>query len=346
MKLDQRPTSPETSTQMAGLTVTLRSLNTQVLKVQDVSRQEPAGLGALLMDKLPPYVVGPQDILLVTVWDHPELTLPLGQYRTDNASGMVVDEEGFLFFPFVGKVLVKGQTPSQVRDTLTMQLGKSLRNPQVDVKVIAYRSQKVFVGGDVRTPALYNITDVPFTLAEAVNRAGGFLPTADDSRILLTRGDRSWKLNFQELMGAGNRIGQILLKDGDSLHVPNAQESTVYVMGELVKPGSLPLMHGNLSLAQAISDAGGILTTSAKASSIYVIRKGATAQSVDVFHLDGRNPTTMVLADQFALRPRDIVYVDAGSLVRWNRVWNMLLPTVTAVTGAAGTVADIKFLRK
>gem|GEM_PF-5210441 len=262
MKLNTHPGSTPTTTRTDGMEVTVRSLNTPGQRLPEPPATESSDLTGLLVDKLPPYQVGPQDILLVTVWDHPEISLPLGQFRTDNGAGMVVDEDGYLFFPYVGKLAVKGLTTSQVREALTTQLGNVLRNPQVDVKVIAYRSQKIFVGGEVRNPAVYNVTDVPFTLAEAVNRAGGFSATADDSRLLLTRGNRTWKLNFHALMGTGNRIGQILLKDGDSLHVSSAAENTVYAMGELVRPGSIPMMHGNLTLAQAISDAGGIQVAS------------------------------------------------------------------------------------
>jgi len=345
MKMTMKPSHPSgTVTQIEGLNVTLRSLNSQALQLSSTRTPDAAALAPLLVDKLPPYTVGPQDILLVTVWDHPEITLPLGQYRTDNGAGMVVDEEGYLYFPYVDRLLVKGQTITQVREQLTARLAKTLRNPQVDVKVVAYRAQKVYVGGEVKNPAVYNVTDVPFTLAEAVNRAGGFNPAADDSRILLTRGNKTYKLDFQALMTSGNRIGQILLKDGDSLQVPSGQENPVYLMGEVARPGSFPLIHGNLSLAKALSDAGGIQGISADARSIYVIRAGSGANAVDVFHLDARNPTTMVVADQFSLNPRDIVYVDAGSLVRWNRVITLLLPTVTTLTDIASTAQNVKYV--
>ncbi|WLT30001.1 polysaccharide biosynthesis/export family protein [Geothrix sp. PMB-07] len=343
MKLDVKPGARPTTTQVNGLNVTLQALDPQAAPMRAARTTDPATLSALLVDKVPPYRVGPQDVLLITVWDHPEITLPLGQFRTDAATGMVIDEDGFLYFPYVGKIQISGQTISQVRDTITSHLAKVLQKPQVDVKVVAYRSQKIYVGGEVKNPAVYNVTDVPFTLAEAVNRAGGFLPTADDSRLVLTRGDKSWRLDFQSLLGAGNRIGQILLKDGDSLHVPNSLEEPIYLMGELVKPGTLPLTHGNLSLAKAISDAGGILGASADARSIYVIRQGTAANAVDVFHLDARNPTAMVLADHFALNPRDIVYVDAGTLVRFNRVMNLLAPSISAVTSTALTAAEVRY---
>jgi len=340
MKLDVQAGRSATTTTQGDLSVTLRSVDSQVLAPVPVGT---TGLESLLEPHPGPYLIGPQDILLITVWDHPEITLPLGQYRTDNAAGMVVTEDGYFYFPYAKQIYAKGLTVNQVRDKLTAALSATLRSPQVDVKVIAFRSQKLYVGGEVRNPANYNVTDVPCTLSEAVNRAGGLTPTADDSRMLLTRDGRSYLLNFQALQASG-LAGQILLKDGDALQVPSGLESPVYIMGEVVRPGSQALFHGKLSLAHALSEAGGIQGASADARSIYVIRAGSKARSVDVFHLDGRNPTTMVVADQFPLRPRDIIYVDAGSLVRWNRVMSLVLPTVSAVTDIASTAANIRYI--
>lgn len=346
MKLNTKPSRGEDSvSQMDGLTVTLRPLSGEALRSQQAPSLPATDAELLLAEKIPPYRIGSHDVVLVTIWDHPELTLPLGQFRTDLASGILVDEEGLIYFPHVGKIKVAGMTASQVRDTLTSRLSKVLQNPQIDVKVTAYRSQKIYIGGEVKNPAVYHVTDTPFTLAEAINQAGGFLPSADDSRLLLTRGEKVWQLNFYALMTSSNRIGQILLKDGDSLHVPNRLDAPVYMMGELTKPGNLPLIHGNLSLAQAISEAGGIQGVSADARSIYVIRQGKSPTSVDVFHLDSRNPTAMVLADRFQLNPRDLVYVDAGTLVRFSRVMNLILPTVNAVIQGGLAVSQTTYVR-
>ena len=331
MKLDVKPGRQDSVTEMDGLKITLRPLRSETIKAQRPLVLEPTAAELLLTEKAPPYRIGPQDVLVVTVWDHPEITMPLGQFRQDSASGILVDEEGQIYFPHVGTIKVTGMTTTQVRDALITRLSRILQNPQIDVKILAFRSQKIYIGGEVKTPAVYNVTDIPFTLVEAINRAGGFLPTADDSQLLLTRGEQVWRLNFQALLTSGNRIGQILLKDGDSLQVPSIAENPVYMLGELVRPGTLPMVHGNLSLAKALSDAGGIQGGSADARSIYVIRQGGTASAIDVYHLDARNPTAMVLADRFALNPRDIVYVDAGTLVRFSRVMGLLLPTVTAV---------------
>ena len=341
MKLDVAASTRETRMDMAGTHVILRPLNDEAVKSPAVPKVQD--LSGLLTSTPDPYLVGPQDVLQVTVWDHPEITLPLGQFRSDAATGSVVDEEGFFYFPYVGRLKASGFTITEVRNRLTEALSKSLRNPQVDVKVLAFRSQKIYVGGEVRNPAVYTVTDVPFTLAEAANRAGGFLPTADLSRMILTRGDRRWTLNFLDLATQGDRINQILLKSGDTLHVPHRDEAPVYLLGELRNPRSLPLYNGKISLAQALSDAGGINSQSADARSIYVLRRSASENAVEVFHLDAYNPVAMVLADRFALQPRDVVYVDAGPLVRFDRVLSLLLPTVTALST---TYFDVRYFSK
>ena len=177
---------------------------------------------------------------------------------------------------------------------------------------------------------------------EAINRAGGFLPTAEDSRIILTRDDRSWTLDFLEIQRNGNRLGQILLKEGDTLYVPNNQEDPIYVLGEIAKPGTLPIIHGQISLAQALALSGGVLGASADARSIYVLRQGSAPKSVDLYHLDARNPTSLVIADRFRLNARDIIYVDGGPLVRWSRVMGLIMPTFSALTQGAYELNYIK----
>jgi len=345
MKLTARPNAKETPVQMDGLSLTLHPVTPKLVQEQAAHPPEPDHLEALLSAKPPAYLVGPQDILLITIWDHPEISMPMGPNRTDSSSGTLVDEEGQIFFPWVGKVKVAGRTTTEIRETLTQLTSKVLRNPQVDVKVLAFRSQKIYVGGEVRNPAVYPITDVPFTLAEAVNAAGGMLPTADDSRMILTRGTQSWRLNFHALLASSARLGQVLLQNGDTLQVPSATDEPVYMLGEVTKPGHVALIHGKLSLARALSESGGILPLSSDATSIYVIRGTGNPGAVDVFHLDGRNPATMVLADNFALNPHDIVYVDAGSLVRYERVMSLLLPTIAAATQAAVGTVEIRYLK-
>jgi polysaccharide biosynthesis/export protein len=90
------------------------------------------------------------------------------------------------------------------------------------------------------------------------------------------------------------------------------------------------MRNGNLSLNEALNEAGGVNLNLANPRQIYVIRNETNGLSI--FHLDARTPTAIAMADGFALRPKDVVYVDPVPLVQWNRVLSLILPTATTAT--------------
>jgi polysaccharide export outer membrane protein len=281
-----------------------------------------------------PYVLGPGDVLSIVVWDHPELTMPAvaGANSADAigagsvSSGYTVDNNGKIQFAYVGMLPVQGLTESEAREALATKLGKYLRDPQVTLRIQVYRSKRVYVDGEVRTPGLQMLNDSPMTLPEAINRAGGFTTTADRSTIGVTRGDLTVKVNIPDLIAKGINPSQILLRDGDMVRVFAASDSKVFVLGEVVHASTISLNNGRLTLNEALGDAGGINQNSGDAKQVYVVR-GKGQPKPTVYHLDASTPAAMALADNFELKPNDVVFVDASSLVRWSRVFSLLLPT-------------------
>ncbi len=128
----------------------------------------------------------------------------------------------------------------------------------------------------------------------------------------------------------GVNASKILLQSDDLVTVHNREDRKVYVMGEALRPSALLMRNGRLSLNEALGEAGGVNLLSANTGQIYVIRNTARGTPA-VFHLDAKSPTALALADTFALRPRDVVYIDPVPLVNWNRIISLILPTAQAV---------------
>ncbi len=285
------------------------------------------------------YKVGPGDILNIVVWNHPELALTMaGSTVSANATnvsdvgnGYNVSPDGLIQFPFVGAIKVAGLNEYEVRSLLTQRMAAFVTDPQLTVRIQSYRNGRVYVDGEVRSPGLLTMNDIPMTLPEAINRAGGLTPDADRSSVILTRNGVATQINLPQLTRSGVNPAQILMANGDLLRVINRNDSKVFMLGDVHTPRSQTLMDGHLTLAQALGEAGGVNPETSNPRQVYVIRKGIDGFA-EIYHLDASVPTAYVLAADFELKARDMIFVDPAPVVRWNRVITMLLPSYGAVS--------------
>jgi polysaccharide export outer membrane protein len=281
------------------------------------------------------YRIGVHDVLDITVWDHPELTSPTGQQRPTDLTGHIVQDDGTLFFPYVGLIQAAGKTVGEVREMLISGLSKYIENLQLGVRVIAYRSQRVYIVGEVKNPGIQAVSDIPLTIAEAINRSGGLTPKADLAHVTISRGGKTFPIDLLSLYEDGDISQNLLLKDGDVLNVPDRSYNKIFVLGEVLKPFSQFLNKGRMTLAEALSDAGGVNFSTANPEQIYVIR--GAAPKPEIFHLDATSPDALILADRFPLQARDVVYVDTSGVARWGRIINQILPSAYFLSNTART---------
>jgi polysaccharide export outer membrane protein len=345
MQMSSSPTLPvsagDAATPASDVNVPIRDIDIALIEEQRLKRKASVDSTIhQLLGKSLAYTIGPGDVLQITVWDHPELAAAAGQQTTgsrpsDPGIGFVVDQRGNIQFPYVGRLHVAELTPDQAQDRLIRELSKAYRDPQVTLRVASFRSKSVYVEGEIKEPGLQPLNDIPMTLLEAVNRAGGFSADADQGNLTLLRGGVPYHLNLSDMLDKSINPSEIHLRAGDLLRVASRNDSGIFVMGEVNKPAfAFPMKTGRLTLGEALAQVGSINSTSADARQMYVVR-GAATDHPEVFHLNAESPVAMTLANEFQLESKDVVYVDGNGLVRFSRVLSLLLPSYNAGMSAA-----------
>jgi polysaccharide export outer membrane protein len=283
------------------------------------------------------YRVGVGDILDIVVWDHPELTLPAGDRRTPEESGLRVQADGTFFYPYVDQIRAKGRTPEEIRDELTERLAEFIPDPQVEVRVVSYKSQAISVTGQVESPSRQPLTDSSLTLLDAINAAGGLTERADPRNVTIRRGGKSYTVDMQAFLEEGVGANNPVLQNGDVVNVGRLALQEAYLLGQIVKPSTVDLTYENVTLTQALTRVGGLREDQADARGIFVFRD--TPMGITVYQLDASNPTAFLTGTRFVILPQDVIYVTTVPLYRWNRLISSLLPTLTTMVAvdALGT---------
>ena len=296
---------------------------------------------------LPPWIykIGVGDILTVIVWDHPELTNPAGTTVNVDSSGRVVRPDGTIFYPYAGNIVVAGKTPADVREMLTQTLAKAIQSPQVDVKVLQYRSQFVNVVGDVEQPCRLPISDMPMTVIDAINACKTIRSSGSHRDVELERDGVRRSVDLYAIYKGRDPLLYQPLLGGDTLYVQDDRRNRVFVVGEVTKQAAVGIPVSGLTLADALSDAlvGGLNQETADTKNIYVFRGGVSEAVVkngvlepasfrpQIFHLNVKSADALVLADQFQLEPRDVVFASSSAMVSYSRAASLVLPTISAL---------------
>jgi polysaccharide export outer membrane protein len=233
------------------ISLTLALLAAQTAGQTPAQRPQPADPAAQTAQ--PNYQIGPQDELRITVFDAENLT---GVYR--------VDDDGFITFPLIGRIAVGGLTPGAAQEQVRrMLMNGYIRNPQVRVDVQEYKSQSIFVSGEVRAPAEIRMTG-GMTLLKALAQAGSPLSSAS-SELTIARQKKATgtaggtpdseviRVNWRDLQTG--KANDVALQDGDVVFVPKAQ--TFFIQG-YVRNGGSYVLEPATTVEQAIALAGGL----------------------------------------------------------------------------------------
>jgi len=210
------------------------------------------------------YIVGEEDVIKITVYDHPELT------TTERVSG-----EGIITLPLIGEIKVAGLTTDQMSKKIAARLSDGfIVDPNVSVFVVEFRSKKTIIIGYVNKPGMYMLSG-DTTLLELISLAGGLSKDAGGKATIKRKylgsndGEGTINIDLQKLIEQGDTSLNIRLMDGDSVFI--AKASVFYLTGEVKNPAAYRYEDG-ITLIKAVTMAGGF-TDKAAIGRIRIIRK-------------------------------------------------------------------------
>jgi polysaccharide export outer membrane protein len=321
-------------------------------------RPQPAGFPAAFLDAPPmaPDVLGPGDVLEITVWEGAE-----GGLFSPGGGGVAlpkarVDAQGGIFVPFAGEVRAAGNTPAELRRRLRDALAPLTLSPQVSVSVVEANSRSVTVQGAVGAPGVYPVERPVDRLLPMLAAAGGLDGAPGLIRVALRRDGVEGVEPAARLFADPAR--DVALRPGDTI-VASRSEATFTVLGATGLQAATPFPTEPLDLLSAIGAARGLRDLDADPSAVFLFRHEdeAVADALlpgprpaglperpgrpIVYRLDLSDPAAFFIARAFEMRDGDALYVSNAPLTEL-RKFLQLFSTVLAPVQDAGALAPIQ----
>lgn len=279
------------------------------------------------------------DVIEVTIFDTGEeglfssansKTLPLGRFT--------VDSSGNVMLPFVGKQRVLDSSPEALQSRIVGGLKGSAVNPQAVVTVVDRPGNGFTVGGSVHSPGRFPISARKERVSDAIAMAGGALAAPASATVTLMRGGRKASTPLSRVLNE-DRQNVYLLPD-DQIFVQDGSPSFT-AMGAFKSTGEFKFDPGQLTLAQAIGRAGGLLDDRADASQVYLLRNQTiyspvvsstgkllpTTTSVSnkpvIYRANMKDISNLALMQQFQMANGDILFAGNSGLVDFAKLFNV-----------------------
>ena len=326
----KNPSKKKTSSKITSGEYSMNDVGINIIKINSLSDEELDKFNKDKIDKLDfkvktfqdiydyryEYILGPADRISIDLTD------------TDDLDGTyLIDQEGMIDLPFIGKVKLDDLTLNEAQNILLQVIQNFYKNPDLLINIEEFNSSKVYIVGAVRNQITINLDQKPIKLIEAAIQAN-FNPSAADklygTKGLLRRDNRVYKIDLLNAFQSNDDKENFYLKKDDVIFIDRNSDA-IHVFGEVTKPGVyFPNM--DYSLTELISTAG-LNQLTANAKKVYVIReKYNSFLEVDVFQLDIKNPINLIAGRKFLLQEKDIVFIPPTEIVKWNRVISLLMP--------------------
>ncbi len=292
--------------------------------------------GALTAD-----IIRPGDTLGLTVWENVDDGLLASEGVNFTALEEVqVDSAGFIFVPYAGRLRAAGNTPEALRRIITDRLKDQTPDPQVQVRRLAGDGATVTIIG-AGGQGVFAIERPTRTLSAMLAAAGGIATEPEITQITVIRGDQQGKVWFQDLFEHPQL--DIALRGGDRILIEQDTRSFT-ALGATASQSRVPFESQTLSALEAIAQVGGLLSSAADPTGVFVFRNESAEVSGQVlgrtdligpqrmvYVLDLTEPNGMFMARDFVIRDSDTLYVTEAPFTQWNKI-------IAATTGSLASI--------
>ncbi|MDQ7070850.1 MAG: polysaccharide biosynthesis/export family protein [Rhodobacterales bacterium] len=291
--------------------------------------------------------IRPGDTLGLTIWENVDAPL-LGVVGVPSVLEEVqVDGAGFIFVPYAGRIRAAGNTPEAIRRIITAKLKDQTPDPQVQVRRAAGDGSTVSLVGSIGSQGVYAIERPTRTLATMLARAGGITISPEIAQVTVIRGEMRSKIWFQDLYEFPQF--DIALRGGDRILIEEDTRAFT-ALGATGSQARVPFQTQTLSAIEAIATVGGLLTSSADPTGVFIMRNenqdianqvlgrdDLTGEQRMVYVLDLTKPNGMFMARDFSVRDGDTLYVTEAPFTQWDK-------TISALTGSLTSVSALTSL--
>jgi polysaccharide export outer membrane protein len=292
-------------------------------------------------------IIRPGDTLSFTIYENvDEGVLSRGNGGTSTLNSLEVDEAGFIFIPYAGRIRAAGNTTEALRRIITRKLETLTPEPQVLVQRAAGDDETVSVlGNGIAAQGVYPIERSSRRLMEMLATAGGITPPPEMTRVKVLRHQHKGEIWFEDVYDYPEY--DLKLHAGDRIFV-NRDPRVFTVLGATGTQANVPFGMRQLSALQAVAQAGGLNSQTADPTGLFVIRK-QDAETLNkllgrndfvgeksvIYVLNLAEPNGIPLAQDFDIRDGDAIYVTEAPFVQWTK-------TLNAITGTAGAVNTVE----
>jgi polysaccharide export outer membrane protein len=325
------PTAGEIRSSDAGSGVSIVDVSPAVARAARF--EDPLGFGAdfLGAGAIAADGISPGDRLTVTVWENVDTGLLAGVGQKVTALDEIqVDAEGRIFVPYVGLIPAAGRSPDALRQEITAALRDQTPDPQVEVRRSSGIGSTVSVMGAVGSQGVYPIEAPTRRLSGMLAQAGGVTIEPDVAQVKVERAGRSGRVWLQDLYD--NPRNDIALRAGDRIIVEQDRRSFT-ALGAATGQRRVAFTKRDLSLIEALAEAGGLDGRAADPTGVFVFRveppdiarrvtglpEAAGPQRV-AYVIDLTRPEGLFAAREFVVRDEDTIYVTEAPLAAWSRV--------------------------